>query len=96
VKWDGTLRTLTPGPLPAGEGAGPCSREREHSRSTNRLRPRKITSGMASADEYELRPATVLKAAVKLYQRYGFRPYHAEHRSSRCDQTHCLDLQQPG
>jgi putative acetyltransferase len=39
-----------------------------------------------------LETALVLKEAIALYQRYGFRPYQAAHRSSRCDQTFELDL----
>lgn len=39
-----------------------------------------------------LETAGVLKTAVMLYANYGFRSYKASHCSSRCDQTHYLDL----
>jgi GNAT superfamily N-acetyltransferase len=39
-----------------------------------------------------LETAGVLKAAVAMYERYGFRPYKAAHCSCRCDQTCYLDL----
>lgn len=39
-----------------------------------------------------LETASVLKQAIALYQRYGFRPCQACHRSARCDQTYFLDL----
>jgi putative acetyltransferase len=39
-----------------------------------------------------LETASVLKEAIALYQRYGFKPYQADHVSSRCDQTYSLDL----
>jgi putative acetyltransferase len=39
-----------------------------------------------------LETASVLKEAVALYQRYGFRPCASEHRSARCDQTFELIL----
>lgn len=39
-----------------------------------------------------LETASVLKEAVSLYTRFGFRPYQTCHCSARCDQTYCLDL----
>jgi putative acetyltransferase len=39
-----------------------------------------------------LETASVLKEAIALYRRYGFKPHQAEHVSSRCDQTYSLDL----
>jgi len=42
-----------------------------------------------------LETATVLKAAVGLYKKYGFREYHPEHLSSRCDQAYELHLDHP-
>jgi putative acetyltransferase len=39
-----------------------------------------------------LETASVLKDAIAMYLRYGFRPYQAEHCSPRCDQTYVLDL----
>jgi GNAT superfamily N-acetyltransferase len=39
-----------------------------------------------------LETASVLKDAIAMYQRYGFRPYNADHCSPRCDQTYVLDL----
>lgn len=39
-----------------------------------------------------LETANVLKSAVALYERYGFREYTADHKSCRCDRTYSLDL----
>jgi putative acetyltransferase len=39
-----------------------------------------------------LETASVLKEAVALYMRYGFRPCTSEHMSARCDQTFALLL----
>jgi putative acetyltransferase len=39
-----------------------------------------------------LETANVLKAAIALYERYGFKPYIADHKSPRCDRTYYLDL----
>jgi putative acetyltransferase len=39
-----------------------------------------------------LETANVLKAAVVLYERYGFKEYTADHKSCRCDRTYYLDL----
>jgi putative acetyltransferase len=39
-----------------------------------------------------LETASVLKEAIALYQRYGFRPYEAPHLSQRCDGAYALDL----
>ena len=39
-----------------------------------------------------LETASVLKDAIAMYRRYGFRLYEAEHCSPRCDQTYVLDL----
>ena len=39
-----------------------------------------------------LETADVLKAAVALYERYGFKEYVADHKSYRCDRTYCLDI----
>ena len=39
-----------------------------------------------------LETANVLKAAVILYERYGFKEYVADHKSCRCDRTYYLDL----
>jgi putative acetyltransferase len=39
-----------------------------------------------------LETASVLTDAVALYERYGFRPYAAAHRSSRCDASYALPL----
>ena len=39
-----------------------------------------------------LETANVLKAAVALYERYGFKEYMADHKSCRCDRTYYLDL----
>lgn len=36
--------------------------------------------------------ASVLKEAIALYSRYGFRPYQAPHLSQRCDGAYVLDL----
>jgi putative acetyltransferase len=39
-----------------------------------------------------LETASVLKEAIRLYERYGFKPCQAEHLSCRCDQAYVLDL----
>jgi putative acetyltransferase len=39
-----------------------------------------------------LETASVLRDAIAMYTRYGFRPFVAEHRSKRCDQTYVLEL----
>jgi putative acetyltransferase len=39
-----------------------------------------------------LETASVLKEAIALYVRYGFRPCTATQKSCRCDQTYALDL----
>jgi putative acetyltransferase len=39
-----------------------------------------------------LETAAVLKAAIALYQRYGFTPIQREHLAGRCDQAWVLDL----
>jgi len=39
-----------------------------------------------------LETASVLKEAIRLYERYGFRPCKADHLSCRCDQAYALDL----
>ena len=39
-----------------------------------------------------LETASVLKEAVELYTRYGFRPYASDHLPSRCDQAFELTL----
>ncbi len=39
-----------------------------------------------------LETAAVLRAAVSLYEGYGFRPYTPEHLVSRCDSAYYLEL----
>ena len=39
-----------------------------------------------------LESATVLKEAISLYERYGFKPYTPEHMSKRCNRAYSLDL----
>ena len=39
-----------------------------------------------------LETASVLREAVALYERYGFRPYEPEHLAARCDTAYCLEL----
>ena len=39
-----------------------------------------------------LETANVLQAAISLYERRGFKPYIADHKSPRCDRTYYLDL----
>lgn len=39
-----------------------------------------------------LETANVLKDAVVLYERFGFRPIESDHLASRCDQAYFLDL----
>lgn len=40
-----------------------------------------------------LETAAVLKEAVKLYQKYNFRPFPAQHLATRCDQAFYLDFE---
>lgn len=40
-----------------------------------------------------LETASVLKEAIRLYERYGFKPHTPEHLSHRCDQAYVLDLE---
>jgi len=40
-----------------------------------------------------LETASVLHAAIALYERYGFRRYTTEHLAARCDAAYYLDLQ---
>jgi GNAT superfamily N-acetyltransferase len=39
-----------------------------------------------------LETASVLEKAVRLYTRFGFQPFEAEHKSARCDRTYFLLL----
>lgn len=39
-----------------------------------------------------LETASVLKEAIRLYERYGFKPYRPSHLSCRCDQAYSLEL----
>jgi len=39
-----------------------------------------------------LETASVLHAAIALYERRGFRRYHPEHLAARCDAAYYLDL----
>lgn len=43
-------------------------------------------------ERIELETASVLKEAISLYTRYGFRPMCRTHLPSRCDQAYALDL----
>ncbi|MBE7211444.1 MAG: GNAT family N-acetyltransferase [Gluconacetobacter diazotrophicus] len=43
-----------------------------------------------------LETASVLEAAVALYERRGFRRYAPDHLAARCDAAYYLDLQPPG
>lgn len=40
----------------------------------------------------ELETASVLKEAIALYEKFGFRPFKADHLSQRCDQSYFLDI----
>ena len=40
-----------------------------------------------------LETANVLKAAISLYEGYGFKEYTPDHKSCRCDRAYYLDLQ---
>jgi putative acetyltransferase len=40
-----------------------------------------------------LETASVLRAAIALYERYGFQRYTPDHLASRCDAAYYLDLQ---
>lgn len=44
----------------------------------------------------ELETANVLREALSLYRRYGFRPVTSDRLSSRCDQAYALDLRHRG
>ena len=39
-----------------------------------------------------LETASVLREAVSLYERYGFRPFAPDHLAARCDMAYYLDL----
>jgi putative acetyltransferase len=39
-----------------------------------------------------LETARVLEKAVRLYTRFGFKPFEITHKSARCDQTYFMDL----
>ena len=39
-----------------------------------------------------LETASVLREAINLYERFGFRPFKPEHMAERCDQAYVLDL----
>jgi putative acetyltransferase len=39
-----------------------------------------------------LETASVLREAISLYERFGFRPYVPEHLAARCDTAYYLDL----
>ena len=39
-----------------------------------------------------LETASVLREAVSLYEKRGFRPYEPHHLAARCDAAYCLDL----
>ena len=39
-----------------------------------------------------LETASVLKEAIRLYERYGFKPFRPDHLSCRCDQAYVLEL----
>lgn len=44
----------------------------------------------------ELETASVLKEAITLYRRYGFREFTPEHMAARCDQAFYLELPAAG
>ena len=68
---------------PAARGKGHGRRLLEHA-----LR-RARTSGFSWM---VLETASVLRDAIRLYERYGFRPYKPEHKSKRCDAAYRLKL----
>lgn len=39
-----------------------------------------------------LETASVLEKAIRLYTRFGFKPFEVTHKSARCDQTYFLEL----
>ena len=45
-------------------------------------------------NKMRLETASVLKEAVSLYNRYGFKQVRSEHISCRCDQVYVLDLKE--
>jgi putative acetyltransferase len=49
-------------------------------------------AGQLGFSRVVLETASVLREAVALYERYGFRPYIPEHLAKRCDTAFYLDL----
>jgi putative acetyltransferase len=39
-----------------------------------------------------LETASVLEKAIRLYTRFGFKPFEMTHKSARCDQTYFMEL----
>lgn len=50
-------------------------------------------AGQVGFRRITLETASVLKAAIRLYESYGFTPCHSDHLSPRCDQAYILELQ---
>ena len=56
-----------------------------------------LEHGLCRAKEFGyariiLETARVLKEAISLYKKYGFKEYEADHVSGRCDQTYYLEI----
>ena len=56
-----------------------------------------LEHGLSRAKEFGyariiLETASVLKEAISLYEKYGFKEYEADHVSGRCDQTYYLEI----
>jgi len=79
----GELRKMYLAPSARGQGLG--RRLLEHALD------RAAALGFSSI---VLETASVLREAVSLYERYGFRPYVSEHLADRCDAAYSLTLTQ--
>lgn len=75
------LRKMYLAPSARGQGLG--RRLLEHALE------RAVALGFSSV---VLETASVLREAVSLYERYGFRPYVSEHLAARCDAAYILTL----
>jgi putative acetyltransferase len=49
-------------------------------------------AGQLGFSRVVLETASVLREAITLYERRGFRPYAADHLAGRCDAAYYLDL----
>jgi putative acetyltransferase len=77
------LRKMYLDPSIRGKGMGRFLLEQMHSKAIN-----------LGFSKMRLETASVLKEAVSLYNRYGFKQVRSEHISCRCDQVYVLDLKE--